>query len=48
MSKTTTLNQEHEAVMLPKEETVKFILSYSKALSVTKTSSGVALEMLKN
>ncbi len=48
MSKTTTLNQEQDAAMLPKEETVKFILNYSKAYSVTKTASGIDLEMIQN
>ena len=48
MGSITTVNYEPEAQCKPREETIQFLLNYSKALEVKKSSSGQEYEFLRN
>lgn len=47
MGQTATLNGAG-AQCKPKKETIRFILNYSRALSIQNTSSGIQVELIRN
>jgi len=48
MDNTVTLKDEQGAYCKPKEETIRFILNYSKALEYKKLKSGIEIKLIRN
>ena len=48
MAQLTTLNNGKEARLKPREETINFLLNYSRSLEIIQLPNGQQLEILKN